>query len=272
MPRTAFAQRVLTIGVLIAPVLICLALITMYPSESAKYFNDTAGALHRGIRYIVHSIIIWIDELGTETANDIDPSGVYHQQRDVWTLQTILNCLQIIGIPTAAILFMVRIIQERRKRIADRGKVEIDRYEILQQEYMKFLKLSLEYPELDFGPWPYYTDTQLTTRQAYQRNQLGWILITVFERAYLLRNSMGEQRWNAWLNFIKDYFTSPIFRHIWMWDHDGSSSQNNQIDKEFEIFMTSLFKTTNPLLLKPYSYLSQGERSPKQSPPRSEAK
>jgi hypothetical protein len=115
----------------------------------------------------------------------------------------------VIGLPFAIIIFLL----ERRK---ERRNEEEEIYQRLSDEYREFLKLVLDNADLqllrrDGVP------QDLTPEQNERRFAVFGILISLFERAYLLvyEEKMGKQTsrlWQSWEDYIREWLRRPDFR------------------------------------------------------------
>ncbi len=126
-------------------------------------------------------------------------------------LEALSYVVTIIGLPFAIIVFL----KEQRK---ERQNDDEDMYLQLSDEYAKFLRLMLEHADLHL-----ITRSQpaapFTSEQIERRNVLFELLISIFERAYILvyEEQMDRQAtrlWQTWADYIRDWCRRPDFREL----------------------------------------------------------
>lgn len=126
-------------------------------------------------------------------------------------LEAFSYVVTIIGLPFAIIVFL----QERRK---ERQNDDEELYLQLSDDYAKFLRLVLEHADLHL-----ITRTQpaapFTSEQIERRNVLFELLISIFERAYILvyEDRMGRQAsrlWQTWADYIREWCMRADFREL----------------------------------------------------------
>jgi hypothetical protein len=113
------------------------------------------------------------------------------------------------ALPFAIIVY---VIERRKERQAD----EEELYERLSDEYMTFLKLVLDNADLQLlhrsGP-----PRTLTEEQEERRFAIFGILVSIFERAYILvyEPRMPKQTrrlWSSWEDFMREWCRKDDFR------------------------------------------------------------
>ena len=126
-------------------------------------------------------------------------------------LDVLVACTNLIGVPVAIAIFAAT---KRRERL-DR---ENGTYATLNQQYVDFLKLVFDHPELPI----YGTVEKEPSLSAMQERQVECaflILISLIENAYLLYRQHGTRiradQWEGWRAYILDYFKNPVFRRMW---------------------------------------------------------
>ncbi|WP_404422240.1 hypothetical protein [Nibricoccus sp. IMCC34717] len=115
----------------------------------------------------------------------------------------------VIGLPFAIFIFVL----EQRK---ERQNEEEEIFQRLSDEYREFLKLVLENADLHLlgreSVRQAMTDEQLERRLA-----IFGILISLFERAYLLvyeekMNKHTRRLWQSWEDYMREWVRRPDFR------------------------------------------------------------
>lgn len=116
----------------------------------------------------------------------------------------------VFGLPLAIISFMF----EQRK---ERENEEEEVYQMLSDAYTDFLKLVMANPDLKLRSQSGIT--QLTEEQQERMHVLFEILISLFERAYLLGyepKMSGKQlrRWYSWDDYMREWCEREDFREL----------------------------------------------------------
>ena len=115
----------------------------------------------------------------------------------------------IFGLPMAILVFMY---EQRRQRQGE----EEELYQRLSDEYTGFLKLVLDNPDLQLlrksAP-----DQPLTDEQKERKLAIFSILISLFERAYLLvfeekMDRQTQRLWLSWEDYMREWCRRKDFR------------------------------------------------------------
>jgi hypothetical protein len=128
----------------------------------------------------------------------------------------------VVGLPLA-VWVLTR--EARKERASEEKELEQRREEIYQElsdEYVQFLKLLLQYPELRLlDPQP---SDRFTPEQREQRFLIFGILVSLLERAYILLyepdlDEEGRRRWQSWDDYARVWcaradFREALARHI----------------------------------------------------------
>ena len=131
------------------------------------------------------------------------------------TLEFASYAVTVVGLPLA-IAVLVR--EARKERAAEDEELEQRREEIYQElsdEYVQFLKLLLQYPELRLlHPQP---SEMFTPEQREQRFLIFGILVSLLERAYILLyepdlDDEGRRRWQSWDDYAREWCRRADFR------------------------------------------------------------
>jgi hypothetical protein len=151
--------------------------------------------------------------------------------RETWELLSYV--VTVIGLPLAIFVF---IFEQRKER--DNEEEEI--FQRLSDEYREFLKLVLDNADLQLlrreGPRPV-----LTPEQKERRYAIFGILISLFERAYLLvyENDMdkkAQRLWRSWEDYMREWIRRADFR-------DALPELLQGEDEEFTHYIRKLAET-----------------------------
>jgi hypothetical protein len=124
---------------------------------------------------------------------------------EIWELLSYV--VTVIGLPAAIYTFW----QEQRK---ERENEDEETYQLLSDAYTDFLKLVMENPDLQLRSSR--AAPQLTDEQRERRQVVFEILVSLFERAYLLAydDEMTEKqrrRWHSWDDYMREWCRRPDF-------------------------------------------------------------
>lgn len=115
----------------------------------------------------------------------------------------------VIGFPFALIVF----IYEKRK---ERQNEEEELHQRLSDEYSNFLKLALENADLHLIKKD-HKSLPLTDEQAERKAAIFGILISLFERAFILvyedhMNKQTKRLWSTWEDYMREWCRRDDFR------------------------------------------------------------
>jgi hypothetical protein len=127
---------------------------------------------------------------------------------ETWELLSYI--VTVFGFPLAIFAF---IIEQRKERENEDEEV----YQLLTADYTDFLKLVIANPDLKLRSQCEITD--LTEEQRERVQVLFEILISLFERAYLLSyedkmTRKQQRRWLSWEDFMLEWCTREDFRKL----------------------------------------------------------
>jgi hypothetical protein len=125
----------------------------------------------------------------------------------VWEMLSYI--VTVIGLPFAIVIF----IYEQRK---ERQNEEEEIFQRLSDEYREFLKLVLDNADLHLLRRDATTDQTLTPEQKERRFAIFGILISLFERAYLLvyeedMDKKERRLWQSWEDYMREWIRRPDF-------------------------------------------------------------
>lgn len=127
--------------------------------------------------------------------------------REVWEILSYI--VTVIGLPMAILVFVY---EQRRERQNEEEEI----FQRLSDEYREFLKLALDNADLHLlrreG-----ARHDLTEEQKERRFVIFGILVSLFERAYLLvyEERMGKQArrmWQSWEDYMREWVRRAEFR------------------------------------------------------------
>ncbi len=126
--------------------------------------------------------------------------------REWWEIASYV--VTVIGLPLAIWVF---VIEQKKERQNDDDEV----YQELSAEYTEFLKLVLQHPDLRLMSSA--AAGELSDEQRERRWVLFSILISLFERAYLLvyEDEMPKQQrrlWLSWEDYMREWCVRADFR------------------------------------------------------------
>ena len=150
--------------------------------------------------------------------------------------QIAAHLVTILGLPLALLLFY----QEKRRERKDR---EYGTYNALDDKYIHFLELCLEKPDLDVFDLPLESKSGNDANRTHRQEQMLFtILISIFERAYLMyrnqKTDLKERQFKGWVEYMEDYCKRENFRRQW-------PALGAQFDSEFVKFMNKRIDKTS---------------------------
>lgn len=115
----------------------------------------------------------------------------------------------VIGLPLAILVFVH---EQRKERLNEEEEI----YQQLSDEYMDFLRLVLEHADLQLTR-KQFDASLLNAEQQERKTVLFGILISLFERAYLLvyEDNMPKQTrrlWQSWEDYMREWCVRDDFR------------------------------------------------------------
>lgn len=133
----------------------------------------------------------------------------YVLSNDIYSFTHFLsNTVTVLGLPFGIFLFWTQRAKERENE--DRAI-----YESLTASYDDFLRLAVTNTDLQL--WTKTASVDLNEEQAERLTVLFELLVSVFERAYILSyshkmTSGQERRWAAWENYMRQWCRREDFR------------------------------------------------------------
>jgi len=125
------------------------------------------------------------------------------------TFEFLSYVVTVVGLPLAIIVF---IIEQRKERDNDEEEI----YQRLSDEYREFLKLVLDNADLQLLRREGIRQ-ELTEEQKERRLAIFGILISLFERAYLLvyeddMDKKARRLWRSWEDYMIEWVRRVEFR------------------------------------------------------------
>ena len=125
---------------------------------------------------------------------------------ETWELLSYV--VTVIGLPLAIAVFFI---QQRKERQNEEEAV----YESVSDNYQDFLRIVLEHPDLHL--FSMNRTPQLTEEQAERMMVIFSMLISLFERAYMLLYDEGthpakQRRWRSWEDYMREWCAREDFR------------------------------------------------------------
>lgn len=125
------------------------------------------------------------------------------------TMELLSYVVTVVGLPFAIIVYL-------REQRAERHNEEEEIFQRLSDEYREFLKLVLDNADLKLlrrdG-----SIQELTEEQKERRHAIFGILVSLFERAYLLvyednMDKHARRMWQSWDDYIREWVRRADFR------------------------------------------------------------
>ena len=126
-------------------------------------------------------------------------------------LEALSYVVNVIGLPFAIVVFL-------REQQKERQNDDEEVYLRLSDDYAKFLRLVLDHADLRLMT-QLRPETPFTSEQIERRNVLFEVLISIFERAYILvyEEQMSHQAtrlWQTWVDYMREWCRRPDFREL----------------------------------------------------------
>jgi len=145
-------------------------------------------------------------------------------------LDMLADIATVLGIPVAILLFA----NEKRKERRDR---EYGTYDALGKEYIDYLRLCMENPELDLYDIPLEKVSELSSEQKIRQYAMFEILVSLLERAFLMyqdqSSDIKRNQWAGWDEYVHDYANRETFRRLWQ-------TQGVEYDLDFIKYVTAV--------------------------------
>jgi hypothetical protein len=210
--------------------------------------------LHRPLLISVFSCYNLLRPLQKDVQLSVEDSPLYNIQ-DVLNILSALSI--IIGIPVALFQYLRTTRLERKAEVQRRQDEREKLYDALDQRFVEYQKLCLQYPYLDVADHPHDNPIVLDQLQRNQERILIVILFTLFESAYLLLFLEGDEevrkkQWLGWDRYIRFYMARPNFYASWKEGFpketgtghptgiEGIGTPDHTFHEDFEIYMNEV--------------------------------
>jgi hypothetical protein len=142
------------------------------------------------------------------------------------------NLALILSLPIALYQIIRALRIEQRER-------EQQVYNALDDKYIEFMSLCLQHSYLDIFDIPDKEPVVLTPKQKKEELIAFTMLISIFERAYLMyhdqNNRMIKIQWMGWDEYIREYCKRENFQYAW-------TLMGGTFDRRFEQYMSESIK------------------------------
>lgn len=140
-------------------------------------------------------------------------------------VQLVAHIVAILGLPAALISYWIQTQRQQRDQ-------ELGTYNSLDEKYIEYLKLCMAHPELDLFHIPKIGKRKFNEDETIQRCAMFEILLSIFERAFLLyrdhRSDSRRRQWTGWEDYIEQWMSHPDFDSLW--DKLGSQFESSFVD------------------------------------------
>lgn len=149
--------------------------------------------------------------------------------------EALAHLVVLIGVPVGLLQFALKTRKERRDR-------EYGTYNALDEHYLDFQKMCLQYPNLDVFDIPDATPLELSSEDQKRELVAFTLLFSIFERAFLMykdqSRTMRLRQWTGWHQYIESYCGRENFRQAWR-------TSGRTFDVDFQAYMAGLVDDHN---------------------------
>jgi hypothetical protein len=169
-------------------------------------------------------------------------------------LELLSYVVTVVGLPLAILTF----VWEQRK---ERRNEEEEIFQRLSDEYREFLKLVLDNSDLHLLRRSARPAEQLTEEQAERRLAIFGILISLFERAYLLvyeerMDKHTRRMWQSWEDYMREWVRRSEFRELLPTLLEGEDPEFTQYIRDLAA-SEKVHAATAPVPLPPEAFRKQ---------------
>ena len=162
-----------------------------------------------------------------------------------------------LGIPAA-------LFEYARENRRDRSEREQEIYDSLDEGFIEFQKLCLQYPYLDVADIPDEQLAPLTAVQQKEEYTILLVLFSLFERAYLMqqdsRSAATQAQWYGWDKAIHQYLQRANVVSVWQ-------KVGQWFDPRFEDYMAAVVTEAAAATAEPQRPAREGRPPASQAEP-----
>jgi hypothetical protein len=128
-------------------------------------------------------------------------------------------------------------------------------YDSLDKEYTEWQKLCLQYIDLPISDVDNCTEKDFQALPPTDKKKIKLIytiLVSIFERAYILYNTryeaievsgeFKERQWNGWKEYMKSYSQSAVFKIVWQ---EIGTDYDKDFHREFDKLSAQTIQSTS---------------------------
>lgn len=150
-------------------------------------------------------------------------------------LSALASIAAILGVPIFLFSYL-------SNQAAERRRAEYGTYDALDEKYVEFQRLAVQYPRLDIADSPLRTPpNDLTDEEIVIRRTLYQVLLATFERAYLMYKDKSRRlrsaQWKGWDAYLDAYCDRTPFVDAFFNGQPPSPDYSPTFDEGFEIFV-----------------------------------
>lgn len=147
-------------------------------------------------------------------------------------LEALSRVVVFVGIPTGLFQFFLKARHEQRDRA-------YGTYNALDEKYVQFQRLCLDYPRLDVFDVPDAEPAELTLEEKKQELVAFTLLFSIFERSFLMYKDQSrkvrDKQWTGWQGYLVSYCSRENFRQAWQ-------LSGHTFDSEFQDHMAATLR------------------------------
>lgn len=141
----------------------------------------------------------------------------------------------ILGIPIFLFSYLTN-------QAAERRRAEYGTYDALDEKYVEFQRLAVQYPRLDIADSPLKKPHEdLNDEEIVIRRTLYQILFATFERAYLMYKDKSDRlranQWKGWDAYLEAYCDRAAFVDAFFNGQPPSAEFSPTFDHDFELYV-----------------------------------
>lgn len=160
-------------------------------------------------------------------------------------LSSLSYIVTLMGIPVFLYSYIRNLVEERKQK-------EYGTYDALDKQYIEFQQLAISYPRLNVADFELDNPpTDLSQEESMVQRVLFSILISLFERAYLMykdkSRTIRRSQWSGWDIYIEKYCRRPSFVAAWFNGQEPDPNFSAEFDEDFERYMRAKFRKVGVL-------------------------